>query len=70
MKSKAGSNNWIWSDGRPFGYANWAPGLPNNYGGNQDNIAIRGDGQWDDVNGKTGAARFQPFICKIISTFS
>ena len=62
---KSNTGSWMWSDGSAWGYTNWAVGQPNNYGGNQENIAIRGNGDWDDINGKTGGSRFQPYICRI-----
>ena len=29
-------DSWVWSDGTPLDFADWAPSQPNNVGGNQD----------------------------------
>ena len=50
---------WVNEDGTPMAYTNWKRGEPNNWGGREDCIYVRG-GQWQDVP-CTGS---YPFICK------
>jgi hypothetical protein len=33
------NNTWQWVDGQNFSYANWAPGEPNNLGGNENYLS-------------------------------
>eukprot|EP00966_Prymnesium_polylepis_P336058 7391388-Prymnesium_polylepis.1 len=47
---------WMWENrvtfrrsGRNYGYSNWHPGEPNDHGGNEGCVEMRGDGRW---NGK------------------
>ncbi|MGF1488091.1 MAG: lectin-like protein [Prochloraceae cyanobacterium] len=40
--------NYTWSDGTAFTYTNWAPGEPNNDGGNEDFAEMFSNGQWND----------------------
>merc|ERR1712114_19326 len=44
--------NWVWSDGRPWGFTNWKTGEPNNHH-NIEDCAIRGypenTNYWNDV---------------------
>ena len=53
---------WKWTDGTTWGFQNWAPGEPNNYGGSQMYGAInyQGVGLWDDES------EFypRPFFCQ------
>ncbi|GEM_PF-924809 len=45
-----GADHWYWCDGQPWIYANWAPGEPNNYGGNENRIHLFGHNKlWNDV---------------------
>ena len=48
--------SFYWLDGSPMGYTNWAPGEPNNSGGNEDCVQMYPDGQWNDLNCSSGAA--------------
>ena len=50
---------WFWSDGRPWGYTNWAPNEPNDYGGNEDCTFIKTNGWYDKACSPT-----LQFICK------
>ena len=42
------TNDWKWSDGSAFdgSYTNWKEGQPNNNGGNQDCILMKGTEDW------------------------
>ena len=61
---------WCWDDGSKFSYAKWAPGEPNNHGGNQNCLQLVSDGWkkwgsslrdiWDDAVCSDKRA----FICK------
>jgi hypothetical protein len=56
-----GAEHWCWCDGQPWIYANWAPGEPNNYGGNENRIQLYGQNKlWNDVGeGWRGPAVYQ-----------
>ena len=64
----ASEGNFVWSDGSPVTYTNWAPtGQPDNMGG-QDWVELRGSGAnyvgaWDDTKaGRLGTPRC--FLCE------
>ncbi len=44
----ASEGNFLWSNGEPAGYSNWAPGQPNNYNGNQDCTVLCQGGWYDE----------------------
>ncbi|RJU82603.1 MAG: hypothetical protein DWB99_03870 [Candidatus Poseidoniales archaeon] len=56
-----GADHWCWCDGQPWIYANWAPGEPNNHGGNENRIHLNGQNKlWNDVGeGWRGPAVYQ-----------
>jgi MYXO-CTERM domain-containing protein len=58
------SGEWVWSDGSEVTYTSWAPGEPNNSGGNQDcghmNWAGTVGADWDDIRCDVA----KPFICQ------
>ena len=56
-----GADHWCWCDGQPWIYANWAPGEPNNHGGNENRIHLYGQNKlWNDVGeGWRGPAVYQ-----------
>lgn len=41
---------FVWYDNAPVTYSNWAPGEPNNSGGNENCTQIYPDGTWNDLN--------------------
>lgn len=41
---------FVWYDGAPVTYSNWAPGEPNNAGGNENCTQIYPDGTWNDLD--------------------
>ena len=50
FNDEAQEGNFVWYDGRPVTYTNWASGEPNNSGGNEDCVQIFPDGMWNDLN--------------------
>ncbi len=63
MSDHVTEGTWVWVTGEEFAYTNWAPGEPNNYGGDQDYGAIYGTGSssagmWDDESLNRG------YICE------
>ncbi|WP_077032778.1 C-type lectin domain-containing protein [Pelomonas sp. KK5] len=50
------SGGWFWNGNtsEPMGYANWAPGDPDNLWGNQFTARFQHDGQWDDTSADAG----------------
>ncbi len=42
--------SFIWYDGAPITYSNWAPSEPNNAGGNENCTQIYPNGTWNDLN--------------------
>ncbi|KAF5895992.1 macrophage mannose receptor 1-like isoform X6, partial [Clarias magur] len=54
-------NTWNWTCTCPGSYllSHFAPGQPDNAGGNQTCAAINANGYWDDYN----CADLKPFIC-------
>jgi hypothetical protein len=43
------SNLWKWSNGSPFKYTKWQMGQPDNYGDDENYIALCPDGGWNDL---------------------
>ncbi|XP_072042492.1 uncharacterized protein [Amphiura filiformis] len=58
--------SWIWDDGTPYGYTNWAPQQPDNSGGIEDCAHFRhGDelGLWNDLGCESQWV--SGYICKM-----
>ena len=64
---------WVWSDGSPMDYDGWAPGEPNNYGGDEDcggywsGRAAESPEKpkgWDSLGGGASCSAEYPFICR------
>jgi hypothetical protein len=47
----ATEGTFVWNNGDAFTYTNWDPGEPNSAGGNQDELQMYPNGNWDDVEG-------------------
>jgi hypothetical protein len=45
----AQEGNWVWKNGQPVTYVNWAPGEPNNVGDEDAALISGGSGQWVDL---------------------
>uniref|UniRef100_A0A3Q2XGB6 Galactose-specific lectin nattectin-like n=2 Tax=Hippocampus comes TaxID=109280 RepID=A0A3Q2XGB6_HIPCM len=52
-------DNFIWTDGETFKFSNFGAGQPDNTGGNEDCVEIRGDSLWDDDE----CTDLNPFVC-------
>ena len=57
-------SNWVWSDGTPWDYSNWALGEPNDFGG-EDCVEFgnRALGERDLWNDKSCSV-VRTFVCK------
>ncbi|RWS20085.1 hypothetical protein B4U80_00267 [Leptotrombidium deliense] len=64
---KRESNGWQWIDGKPFSYSNWAPGQPDNEGGNEKCVEFWNGGTsyglWNDL--PCDFSRYT--VCKMIN---
>lgn len=51
LSDAAVEGNFVWTSGQPLTFTNWAPGEPNNGGGNEDSVELFNvDGRWNDVS--------------------
>ena len=59
---------WVWSDGTPWDYSNWAGGQPDGIRNGFEDCALFWDvNQWNSVNGLWNDARCSlenTFVCK------
>ncbi len=60
--------SFVWYDGAPLSYSNWAPGEPNN-SGDEDCTQIYPDGSWNDLNcsGYNSLSVIEVNICPQVS---
>lgn len=49
LNDVASEGNFVWTDGKPVNYTHWAPGEPNNAGGNEDGTILSTNGLWNDL---------------------
>lgn len=70
FNDEAQEGNFVWYDQAPITYTNWAPGEPNNSGGNEGCTQIYPDGLWNDLNCNTANAKsiIEVNLCPVIST--
>uniref|UniRef100_A0A8C6SUV6 C-type lectin domain-containing protein n=1 Tax=Neogobius melanostomus TaxID=47308 RepID=A0A8C6SUV6_9GOBI len=54
---------WMWTDGSPWDYRNWADGEPNNLGGNEDSLEIYAHGPADTFWNDNLSSREMSYIC-------
>uniref|UniRef100_A0A8C6TD72 C-type lectin domain-containing protein n=1 Tax=Neogobius melanostomus TaxID=47308 RepID=A0A8C6TD72_9GOBI len=54
---------WMWTDGSPWDYTNWADGEPNNLGGNEDSLEIYAHGSADTLWNDNLSSRKKGYIC-------
>ena len=66
LNGEEDEHNYVWSDGTPMDYHGWAPGQPNNYGGDEDCGGYwsgRNNGRWDDMFGGASCSSELAYIC-------
>lgn len=69
FNDEAVEGTFVWYDQSPVTYTNWAPGEPNNSGGNEDCTQIYPDGMWNDLNCNTANAKsiIEVNLCPVIT---
>ncbi|XP_072042783.1 uncharacterized protein [Amphiura filiformis] len=62
LRDETNEGVYQWSDNSQYDYTNWAPGQPDNYGSDQDCVAVwpHQDGKWKDNQ----CTRQYPYICQ------
>ena len=50
LNDRESEGSFVWVDGSTPGYVNWAPGEPNDAGGNEDCAHLWVDGSWNDLH--------------------
>ena len=66
LNGEEDEHNYVWSDGTPTDYHGWAPGEPNNFGGDEDCGGYwsgRNNGRWDSMFGGASCSGELAYIC-------
>jgi gliding motility-associated-like protein len=68
LTDEGSEGTFYWYDQSPITYTNWAPGEPNNAGGNENYVQIYPDGLWNDLAfGGTAVSVIEVNLCPVIN---
>lgn len=68
FNDEAVEGNFVWYDQSPVTYTNWAPGEPNNAGGNENYVQIYPNGQWNDLAfGGAAVSVIEVNLCPVVT---
>lgn len=64
LSDAAEEGEWVWTDGSPLGYSNWAPTSPDDGGGDDEDCAeilFAEEGRWND---RDCATDYLDYVCE------